>query len=325
MTDLPRITRIDPHDPRVRPAAEAEQRLLEHYGLKYAIHHVELKEPPIRVRVLDVGSGPPALMVPGGSGDAIWFVPLITHLTGWRFLMVNRPGGGMSDGVDHRQVNIQRLAVDTLVSVLDAFGLERVPIIGNSMGGLWTFWLALDRPERVSMMVQLGCPALILKTSAPFFMRLMTVPVIDQVIVRVMQPPSTEKALDGLRFMGTRQDLIDAMPGVLAVAAYHFFHLPTFQETWLSLMQAVATLRGGRPSYQLGAEQLRRIRQPVLFIWGDRDPFGSLDVARQATSVVPEAQLHTVSTGHLPFLDDPAECGRVIRDFLRRALRQPVA
>lgn len=319
MTNGSRITRINPDDPRVTSAAGAERRLFEHYGLAFTVHHVELKQPKIRVRVLEAGSGPPVVMVPGGSGDAVWFIPLMAHLTGWRLIAVNRPGGGMSDGVDHRQVDVRHLAVETLVTVLDVFGLKRVPVIGNSMGGLWTFWLALDRPERVSMMVQLGCPALILNTSAPFFMRLMTVPIVDRVIVRAMQPQNSKKAHDGLRFMGTRQEVIDAMPDVSAEAAYHFFHLPTYVETWLSIIKAAATLRGAKPRYQLRVEQLRRIRQPVLFIWGDNDPFGSLDVARQATSLVPEARLHTLAAGHLPFVDNPAECGRVIRDFLATA------
>jgi len=106
------------------------------------------------------------------------------------------------------------------------------------------------------------------------------------------------------------------MPGVWAEAIYYFFHLPTFQDTWLNLIQAVATLRGGRPAYRLGADQLQRVRHPVLFIWGDNDPFGSLDVARQATNVVPEARLHPLATGHLPFVDNPAKCGSVIGEFL---------
>jgi len=138
-------TRVHPileqTDPRVKAAQEAEQRLFQHYGLDYETKYIELNEPKIRVRVLEVGSGPPVLMVPGGVGDAWIFLSLMAQLAGYRMIVVNRPGGGMSEGIDHRAVDARQLAVDTLASVLDHFGLERVPVIGNSMGGLWSFWV----------------------------------------------------------------------------------------------------------------------------------------------------------------------------------------
>jgi pimeloyl-ACP methyl ester carboxylesterase len=169
---------------QVAAAQEAETRLFDHYGLEVKTHFVELEEPNIRVRVLESGSGPALLFVPGGVGDGWIWASLMAKLKGWRLIVVNRPGGGMSDGIDHRAVDVRQLAVDTLTSVLDYFNLERIPVIGNSMGGLWSFWLALDRPERVAGMVQLGCPATILGTNAPIPMRLMSVPGLNRLLVR---------------------------------------------------------------------------------------------------------------------------------------------
>jgi pimeloyl-ACP methyl ester carboxylesterase len=310
------ITRIDHKDPQSTAAAEAERRLFAHYGLEYKIHFVELQEPRLNVRVLEAGEGRPVLMVPGGAGDAFPFAPLMAELKGWRMIAVNRPGGGLSDGIDFRSVDVRRLAVDTLRAVADAFELERVPIISNSMGGLWSFWYALEHPERVSDMVQMGCPALALDTSAPFFMRLLGVPGINGFIAPVMQPKAVDGALQGLRSQGSSQQDIDRLPEQAAKAAYHFYQLPTYLDTWKTLIGAVATLRGANPRYQLGADQLQRLQQPVQFVWGERDPFGDLVVARQATDLVPDARLHEMQTGHLPFLDNPRETGRVVREFL---------
>ena len=318
MNEHPTITRIDHDNPRSKSALEAEQRLFAQYGLDYKVHFVEMKEPNLRVRVLEIGSGEPVLIVPGGSGDACFFAPLMAELKGRRFIAVNRPGGGLSDGIDHRHVEVRRLAVNTIKSVADAFGLNRVPIVCNSMGGLWSFWFALDCHERVSRLVQMGCPALILNTSAPFFMRLLGVPGINRFIAPNMQPKNIEKALDGLRFQGSRQGDIDAMPRVTAEAAYHFFNLPTYLDTWITIISALTTLAGANPKYQLRADQLQRVQQPVLFVWADNDPFGNLDVARQAARTVPSAQLYEMRAGHLLFLDKPQECGRVIREFLSK-------
>jgi len=184
--------------------------------------------------------------------------------------------------------------------VADAFELDHVPIVCNSMGGLWSFWFALDSPERVSKMAQMGCPALILNTSAPFFMRLLGVPGINRFIAPKMKPKSIDTVLDGLRFQGSSQEDIDRMPKAAAEAAYHFFQLPTYLDTWITLVSAVATLTGGNRRYQLRAEQLQRVQQPVLFVWGENDPFGTLRIARRAHH--PECQTSRDAYGAFAFL-----------------------
>lgn len=310
------ITRIDHNDPRCKAAKEAEQSLFSHYGLDYQEHLLEMTDPNLRIRVLEVGEGDPTLMVPGGSGDAVFFAPIIAELTGRRIFMLNRPGGGMSDGIDHRKVDVRQLAVNTIKTVVDAFELDQFPVIANSMGGLWIFWYSLEYPEKVSAMVQIGCPALILKTSAPFFMRLMGVPFINNFIAPNMQPKNTDSALEGLRFQGSYQEDIDRMPKVGAEAAYHFFQLPTYLDTWKTLIAAVSTLTGAKPHYQLVPDQLKKISMPVLLIWGDNDPFGNLEVAREATRILPNARLHEMRSGHLPHMDKPEETGKIIRNFI---------
>jgi len=310
------VTRVDHEDPRCRAAIEAERQFFGHFGLDYREHFLRLAEPELHIRVLEVGEGEPILMVPGGSGEAVFFAPLIAELTGRRIIAMNRPGGGLSDGVDHGQVDVHRLAVDSIKLVADAFDLEAVPVIANSMGGLWSFWYALEFPNRIARMVQIGCPALILNTSAPFMMRLLGVPILNNVIAPQMQPQRVDGALNGLRFQGSYQEDIDRMPRVGAEAAYHFFQLPTYLDTWKTLVASVATLGGAKPQYNLGADQLQRVEMPVLFVWGDNDPFGGLEVARRATRLMPDARLHEMHAGHLPHLDKPEETGQVVRNFL---------
>jgi pimeloyl-ACP methyl ester carboxylesterase len=184
------------------------------------------------------------------------------------------------------------------------------------MGGLWSFWFTLAHPERITSMVQLGCPAMALDTSAPFFMRLISVPGINRFMAQQMQPKSIETALEGLRFQGSSQEDIDRMPHATAEVVYHMFQLPTFLETWKSLLTAVANIAGANPRYQLRAEELQQIKQPVQFIWGANDVFGNLDVARQATSLIPNALLYEMQAGHIPFADKPEETSSVIREFL---------
>ena len=315
MIAYPHLT-LEQADPQVEAAQAAENRLFDHYGLEVKIHFVQLDQPDIRVRVLESGSGPAVLLVPGGVGDGWIWASLMAKLKGWRLIVVNRPGGGMSDGIDHRVVDVRQLAVHTLTSVLDHFNLERIPVIGSSMGGLWSFWLALDRPERVAGMVQLGCPALILDSSAPFPMRLLSIPGLNGLLLRMMMPANREKARDLPTFMGHPPEVGANWSEAEAECSYQFPRLPTYRTAWLSLMEVMLGLRGAKPTYRLEVDELKQVQTSVQFIWGDSDPFGSLDVAKQATDIVPDARLHTMSGGHLPWWDDADKCAHIIREFL---------
>lgn len=316
MARIPAVTHVDLNSPVSTAALAAEARLFAHYGVPYRSHVVALDAPRLRLRVLEIGSGVPVLVVPGGSGDAWQFAPLAAALKGYRLIAVNRPGGGLSDAVDHRDVDMRELAVRVVSTVMEAFDLGRADIIANSMGGLWALWFALARPERVARMVQLGCPALFLGSSAPLFMRLITVPLLTKAVQAGMRPRSVEAALDGLRFQGTRPETIAAMPRPLAEATYRFFNLPTFGPTWFTLISAAATVFGARRAYQFGAEEAGRVSCPVQFLWGERDPFGGLPLAQRAVELMPDARLHAMNAGHLPFLDAPRECADVIAAFL---------
>ncbi len=74
-------------------------------------------------------------------------------------------------------------------------------------------------------------------------------------------------------------------------------------------------LRGARPEYEFTAEQLRHERTPMQFLCGERGPFAGLDVARRAVELMPNARLHEMNAGHLPFLDDPTECSKIVKEF----------
>src|SRR5258708_13162986 len=107
-------------------------------------------------------------------------------------IALDRPGCGLSDGFDYSSVDdIRGHAVTFLGAVLDALGLDRARIVANSMGGLWSLWLALDRPERVSSLPLLGCPALAAGTSAPAALRIISPPA----LAPPLAPPPTHPTL----------------------------------------------------------------------------------------------------------------------------------
>jgi 2-hydroxy-6-oxonona-2,4-dienedioate hydrolase len=185
---------------------------------------------------------------------------------------------------------------------------------------LWSFWLALDRPERVTMLAQLGSPALMTDTSAPLAMRLLSVRGLNRLMLAMMKP-SSEQARKFLARLGHDEAVIDReLPEEFfeMVAAYQ--ELPNYATAWLSLVERCLGLRGAVPDVHLDEEELRRVQQPSLFIWGDGDVFGGPRIGERAVKVMPNAQIEVVSGGHLPWLDEPAFCTEVVSELLRSAL-----
>jgi len=57
-----------PAGPRGDRYRQAERSLWRHYGLKPRERFVDLSSPPVRLRVVEIGSGPPMLFIPGTAG-----------------------------------------------------------------------------------------------------------------------------------------------------------------------------------------------------------------------------------------------------------------
>ncbi len=293
---------------------EAEQRLFDHYGLSPTSRYLEIERPGMRVRVLEVGDGPPVLMLHGGGGFVSLWAPLLAQLKGRRLIAVDRPGHGLTDVFDYRGVDQHRHALDFLISVMDALGLRHTPVIGNSIGGLWSLWFAMERPELVSGLALVGWPAFLLGTSAPLPMRLLAIRGIG---ARMMagEKPSRDQARSIFARMGHR-DMLDKLPTELFDCFAAGEAMPGYIRAYQSLLNGSLRLRGARPGQGLDHEQLQQVRQPVLLIVGRKDPFTSPETTRRASGAFERGQFVYTDGGHLPWLDDTAVCASELTGFL---------
>jgi len=158
-------------DARDRYIAE-QDRLLDAYGADATSRFLKLPWREHRTHVLHVErddqTSEPLIFVHGGGCFAAIWAPLLVRLSRRPLFAVDRPGFGLTDPIDQRPGTLRRNAVAFLEGLLDALQIERGVLVANSMGSLWTFWLALDRPSRVERVVHIGCPAMLLDTGAPF-------------------------------------------------------------------------------------------------------------------------------------------------------------
>lgn len=125
----------------------AEQALWRRYGLEPAERFVELRESATRLRIIEVGAGPPVLLIPGSGGTGPYWAPLVRELSGFRCLMLDRPGWGLSAPIDYASAPYWSQVTAVLAGVLDALRLDRVDVIGASIGGAWGLRLAQSDPD----------------------------------------------------------------------------------------------------------------------------------------------------------------------------------
>jgi pimeloyl-ACP methyl ester carboxylesterase len=294
---------------------EAEEALFTHYGLSARSHFLDLPDPAVRARVIEAGQGPPLLMVHGGGGIAAQWAPLMAHLTGRRILAVDRPGHGLSGPFHYRGSDFRAHAVSFLAGVLDALDLDQAPVVANSMGGLWTLWLALRRPERVSSMALLGCPALLLNTTAPLPLRLLGARGLNSLLWSLQKP--SVKATKGIHeMMGHDPAALERLPHEFWQTTFRSGLLPHFEEAWLTLLERVVGPFGARRGLPLREDDLRKVPHRTLFVWGESDTFGTPSTGERAVEVMPQATLRVVPGGHLPWLDDPAGVGETVQSWL---------
>jgi pimeloyl-ACP methyl ester carboxylesterase len=307
-------------DERRDAFAAGEQRLFDRLAISVGTHAVQLADPPLRIRVLESGpaDGSPLLLVHGGAGGfaGLW-APLVANLTGVRALAVDRPGHGLSQEFTYDEVDVRPHAIQFLSSTLDALGLERAALAGNSMGGLWCLWFALEHPERVTSVVQLGCPAFILDTSPRMHLLIK----IRRMFMK--RPPTLAHTTRVLRRVAGH-GAIDRAPPELVEAAHLVEALPEHRAASLSLMEKAVRLTQAAARLRMGEAELAEIRCPVLFLWGEDDVFGKPEAGQRASAILPDGRVEVLAAGHLPWLDEPAACGAAVSGFVLDHAAGPV-
>jgi 2-hydroxy-6-oxonona-2,4-dienedioate hydrolase len=291
---------------------QAQHRMLERFAIHAESRFVGVPAVDGQAHVLVTGDGPPVVMVIGAGPPTAMWAPLMAELTGFTLYAVDLPGMGLTRRAPYATDELRTFAVDFLDQVVDGLGLDRPAFVASSMGGLWSTWLALDRPARVSAIVYVGCPAVMLGTSAPFLLRLGSIPPIAR-LVRRLDPPSPNQ-VD--RFIAMAGEDFTNLPVLRDLFLAHEL-LPDSGPALSDLLHAVIRLRGARPEVELTAAQLSRITQPVTLIWGDRDPFGPPSVGERAARIIPNAEFQLVPGGHAPWVNQPTRVGSLVASFLR--------
>jgi pimeloyl-ACP methyl ester carboxylesterase len=272
-----------------------------------------------RVRVQEVGSGPPVIFIHGGPNSGTTWAEMVTQMPDFRCLMVDRPGTGLSERADLSLENFVRFCERFVGDLLDGLGLDRAHVVASSLGGCIALRSASTAPERLDRMVQMACPAFVRGMATPMFMRLMGLGPV-RALLNVIKP-SDRSNRSIMRQIGHGASLDkglisqDFMDWYLALGRY----TDTMRNEG-ELIGKASGLRGFDTSMTMPDDVFRAVTTPTYFWWGADDAFGSEEVARHVVDLMPRAELQMVpESGHLPWLDNPTRAAEIARAFLRSA------
>jgi pyruvate dehydrogenase E2 component (dihydrolipoamide acetyltransferase) len=256
----------------------------------------ELEAGGLRLRYLALGESDriPVLLLHGFGADLnTWMFTQPALAEGRRVIALDLPGhGGSTKQLDHADVESLATIVD---HALKALGIERLHLVGHSMGGGIAIAFASREPERVATLTLIASASLGPEINATFidgFVRAARRREAVEVLNLLVHDPalvSRTMVEDVLRYKR-----LDGVPEALAA----------FAEEWFP---------GGRQIVGLG-DGVAVLKLPVQIIWGREDRIIPVAHAEALASRLPVHILEQV--GHLPHMEKAGEVNRLIKRLI---------
>lgn len=295
--------------------ADKQEKLATHYGLDVESRTIETDDAG-RVHYLVTGDpdGDPVVLLHGVSVSAATWLPLAPALTDeYRVYIPDRPGRGLSAAPSYRNRDIRRFLVTYLVEFLDHLQLNRPHVVGNSLGGLQAFLLAIDN-DRVDRLCLVGAPGGVSR-EFPLIWRLLTVRGVNRLLFWLMSrgDPIESSKESARQFLVVDDSAIPEAFHELQAAAQG---LPKRQRSLRSLNTRVGSFGRLHPMYNI-RDEIVGIERPTGFIWGTEDYFWPPEVGQSLADRMPDAEFHELDNhGHMPWMEPGDEVEKRVRSFL---------
>ena len=265
------------------------------------------------VAYLDLpGEGTPVLLVHGiGSSADTWGdVPSRLSAQGIRVVALDLPGHGESSK-GPGDYSLGSLA-STLRDLLDELAIDRVHLVGHSLGGGVSMQFAYQFPDRMASLVLESSGGLGEETFTG--LRAASLPGSELVIKWAIN----QKTLRGATWLGERLARVGITPHALsprALETVSWLSEADRRAAFLATLRSVVSPSGQRVSALDKLHLLDGSR--VLIIWGDRDPMIPVAHGRDAHAAL-EGSRFVVFPGasHEPHLHDPDRFAELVIDHV---------
>ncbi|MGY1812482.1 alpha/beta fold hydrolase [Blastococcus sp. SYSU D00820] len=275
-----------------------------------------LRELPTEQGVLryhEAGEGPPLLMLhgsgPGVTGWRNYRGNLARFAEHFRCLVLEFPGFGVSDPTEAHPM---QAAPASVTRFLDGLGLERVDVIGNSMGGIVAANVAIAAPDRIRRLVTIGGIGRNVFSPSP-----------GEGIELLMQftdDPTRERLVAWLHSMVydrrlVTEELIEERwtqatdPETLAAARR------MYSRAAMTASFRAAAASDAPPYWAM----LHKIKARTLITWGRDDRVSPVDMALLPMRTIPDVELHVFpNCGHWAMIEAKEAWESAVLAFLTR-------
>src|SRR3954449_10720437 len=275
------------------------------------IHDVPVGK--LKISTLTMGAGPDMLLIHGlGATKSSFFDTAAALSRNYRVHAIDLPGFGGSSKPALAPYGAA-FAARAVVGTMDALGIERAHLVGNSMGGRVAIEVGLTRPDRVGGLALL-CPAVaFVRRDWHWLVRLL------RPELGVLPHSLGHKRIEQQFWaLFADRDLVD--PSVADIVVDEFeriYRSPGARLAFLASARAIylETPFGRRGFYP----RLAQLRPPALFVWSSHDRIIPERFRPHVERWLPSAeQVVLEGCGHVPQVERPERTNGLLERFFAR-------
>ena len=253
------------------------------------------------LHIADSGVGDKCVVLLHGYLESmyVWddFTSLLTPSV--RVITVDIPGHGISEVKG--EVHTMEMVADVLHEMLNSLGIEKVTMVGHSMGGYVSLAFCARYPEQLE--------GLVLLSSSP--------------------NPDTDLKKENRRreialVRAGKKDALARVAPEAGFAEHNRRRLKSYIDDLVECVHiteddGIVALLGGMIERVDQNEMLRKCGVPQLFIMGKHDAYIPVEAAEAITANNPQAEVAWLeNSGHMGFIEEPEACAEALLKFIEK-------
>jgi pimeloyl-ACP methyl ester carboxylesterase len=275
-------------------------------GLRFA----QVQTAAGEISINEAGSGPAAILIHGLGATKVSLLPTVAALAseGRRAIALDLPGFGDSVKPIRAAYHAPYFA-RAIVALMDALGIERADLVGNSLGGRVAIEVGLRFPDRARRLGLLA-PSLAWLRDRPL-----------APLLRLVSPqlgllqPTPRRLVEAIArtALGARDDSGGQWTTAGVDEFLRSYLTPRGRAAFYAALRNVYL----EPPY--GARglwtRLPALQAPSLFVWGRQDMLVPIGFEAHVRRVLPAAEHLELDCGHVPQLELPEQTHRALARF----------
>jgi pimeloyl-ACP methyl ester carboxylesterase len=282
------------------------------------VHDVEVKGATLST-VSAGGAGEEVVCLHGLGGNKTSFFDTVSALTPEHPVHAfDLPGFGSSSKPARGGYDAAYFA-RAATGFMDAMGIERAHLVGNSMGGRVALEVALTEPERVASLSLLA-PALAFRRKREL---VPLVRLLRPELAAIPHPLRAQQVRTRFWSLFARPERLD--PSVADIACDEFLRTYRSRAARIAFFSSLRNIYLDPPYGERGFwTRLEDLRPPAMFVWGDSDRLVPAGFSKPVAEALPGAiQVILAECGHVPQVELPERTNGLIADHIAQAIAEP--